>query len=230
MRFAYSISSCRIKMRTIEINETTRDKNCRMGKIIGLIVSIFFRFSMATNDNNYSTFFDWLTTNGGQHHAHIRIDTRDQRGLFTSNTIESHTALVRIPRSLIINRQHADLSSIPVDTDRLALMIFLLREHHQGIRSSWYPWLHLLNIDEHATSFLKKQMCLFDCLEHSTLGQALTVRYQELHDEYEQIRSMFDTSLDVVCTIDHLVWSRALDLSNESSLSLIPLIDFANHR
>ena len=185
-----------------------------------------------STEKDYSPFYQWIEQNGGHIHPNVRIENKDERGLFTSTTIESHSALVTIPWSLVVNIQHADLCNLPIDNERLALVVFLLREHSKQQTSTWFPWIRLLNIDEEATDFLERQMQLFNCVEHSTLGQALTARYQQLQEEYNQLSQaeIIESSLDLFCTVDHLVWSRVLGLPEDEPMSLVPLIDFANHR
>jgi hypothetical protein len=183
-------------------------------------------------ENEYDSFYDWIKKNGGHIHEHIKIDTKDERGLFTTDSIETFTALAVIPWSLVVNSQHPDLSTINTDTERQALIVFLLREYAKYDTSTWFPWIKLLNIDQEAKDLLNRKMHLFNCVEHSTLGQALTDRYQQLQEEYEQLNQsgIIDSSLELFCTIDHLVWSRVLDLPENEPLSLVPFIDFANHR
>ncbi|CAF1113429.1 unnamed protein product [Rotaria sordida] len=182
-------------------------------------------------DSDYLSFYNWIKKNGGQIHEYVKIDIKEERGLFTTDSIEPYTALAIIPRSLIINNQHPDLSTINIDTERQALIVFLLREYIKYDTSFWFPWIKLLNIDKEADELLKIQMHLFDCVEYSTLGQALTVRYQQLQQEYEQLNqsNIIETSFELFCAIDHLVWSRILDLPENEPLSLVPFIDFANH-
>ena len=183
-------------------------------------------------EEDFSPFYQWIKQNGGHIHPDIRIDSKDERGLFTSATLEPHTALVIVPRSLVVNMQHAELADLPIDNERLGLVVFLLREHGKGHASTWFPWLDLLEIDEQATDFLAKQMHLFQCVEQSTLGQALTARYQQLQEEYDQLSEaqIIESSFDLFCTVDQLVWSRVLGLPEDEPMSLVPLIDFANHR
>ncbi|CAF1122413.1 unnamed protein product [Rotaria sp. Silwood1] len=182
-------------------------------------------------DSDYLSFYDWIKKNGGQIHEYVKIDTKEERGLFTTDSIESYTALAIIPRSLIINNQHPDLSTINTDTERQTLIVFLLREYMKNNSSFWFPWIKLLNINKEANELLTTQMHLFDCVEHSTLGQALTDRYQQLQTEYEQLTqsNIIETNFELFCAIDHLVWSRILDLPENEPLSLVPFIDFANH-
>ena len=59
-------------------------------------------------DSEYTNFYDWIKKNGGQIHEHIKIDTKEERGLFARDTIESYTALAIIPWSLVVNIQHPD--------------------------------------------------------------------------------------------------------------------------
>jgi hypothetical protein len=183
-------------------------------------------------DSEYLSFYDWIKKNGGQIHENLKIDVKEERGLFTTDSIQSHTTLAIVPWSLVLNIQHPDLSDIHTDTERQALIVFLLREHVKYDTSSWFPWIKLLNIDQDSDELLKIKMNLFDCVEHSTLGQALTARYQQLQEEYEQLSQsgIIETSFELFCTVDQLVWSRVLDLPENEPLSLVPLIDFANHR
>ncbi|CAF0923941.1 unnamed protein product [Adineta ricciae] len=182
-------------------------------------------------DSDYEKFFDWIREKGGRIHKHIKIDTREERGLFATSTIESHAALAIIPWSLVVNKQHVDLATIDADTERQALVLFLSREYMKQEESNWYPWIKLLNIDKEADELLKIKMNLFNCVEHSTLGQALTARYQQLEQEYEYLNQsdMIHISFELFCAIDHLVWSRILDLPENEPISLVPFIDFANH-
>ncbi|CAF1257657.1 unnamed protein product [Adineta steineri] len=182
-------------------------------------------------DSEYLSFYEWIKKNGGEIHKHVKIDTKEERGLFTTDSIESHTALAIVPWSLVVNIQHPDLSTINTDAERQALIVFLLREYSKHKESSWYPWLELLNIDKEADELLKIKMHLFNCVEHSTLGQALTDRYQQLQEEYEHLfqAGIIETSFELFCAIDHLIWSRILDLPENEPLSLVPFIDFANH-
>jgi len=62
--------------------------------------------------------------------------------------------------------------------------------------SNWFPWLHLLKIDEQAKEFFNMQMKIFDCVEDSTLGQALTARYQQLQEEYHQVKNEDNSAKD----------------------------------
>ena len=183
-------------------------------------------------ESDYERFFDWIKKNGGQIHEHVKIDTKDERGLFATDSIETFTALAMIPWSLVVNNQRPDLSTISVETERQALIVFLLREHAKHDASTWFPWIKLLNIDQEATDLLNRKMQLFNSVERSTLGQALTNRYQQLQEEYEQLNQsdVIDCSLELFCTVDHLVWSRVLGLPENEPLSLVPFIDFANHR
>ena len=183
-------------------------------------------------DSDYVKFFDWIREKDGQIHEYIKIDTREERGLFATSTIESHAALAIIPWSLVVNKQHADLATIDADTERQALILFLSREYTRQEESDWYPWIKLLNIDKEADELLKIKMNLFNCVEHSTLGQALTARYQQLEQEYEYLNQsdMIHISFELFCAIDHLVWSRILDLPENEPISLVPFIDFANHK
>lgn len=183
-------------------------------------------------DSEYLNFYNWIKKNGGQIHEHIKIDTKEERGLFITDSIESYTALVIIPWSIVVNIQHADLSTIKTDTERQALIVFLLSEYAKGDTSTWYSWIKLLNIDKEAEELLKIKMYLFDCVEHSTLGQALTDRYQQLQGEYNELSEsgIIESSFELFCTIDHLIWSRVLDLPENEPLSLVPFVDFANHR
>jgi hypothetical protein len=183
-------------------------------------------------DSEYLNFYDWIRKNGGQIHENIKIDIKEERGLYTIDSIESYTALAIIPWSLVVNIQHPDLSSINTDTERQALIVFLLREYAKYDTSTWFSWIKLLNIDKEMNELLKIKMHLFDYVEHSTLGQALTDRYQQLQEEYEQLSqsSIIESNFELFCTIDHLVWSRVLDLPENESLALVPFIDFANHR
>jgi hypothetical protein len=183
-------------------------------------------------DSEYLNFYDWIKRNGGQIHEHIKIDIKEDRGLFTTHSIEAYTALAIIPWSLVVNIQHSDLSTINTNTERQALIIFLLHEYVKYDKSTWFPWIKLLNIDKEANELLKIKMHLFDCVEHSTLGQALTDRYQQLQQEYDELNQsgIIETSFELFCTIDHLIWSRVLDLPEHEPLSLVPFIDFANHR
>lgn len=183
-------------------------------------------------DSDYLNFYDWIKKNGGEIHEYIKIDIKEERGLFTTDSIESYTALAIIPWSLVVNIQHSDLSTINTNTERQALIVFLLREYVKYDKSTWFPWIKLLNIDKEADELLKIKMHLFDCVEHSTLGQALTDRYQQLQQEYDELNQsgMIETSFELFCTIDHLIWSRVLDLPENEPLSLVPFIDFANHR
>lgn len=185
-----------------------------------------------SEDRDFSKFYDWIRKNGGQIHEHIKIDVKEERGLFTTDTIEPCSALCVIPRSLLVNNQHPDLSVIHADTEQQTLILFLLREYLKHDGSFWFPWIKLLSIDKEADNLLKIKMHLFDCVERSTLGQALTARYQQLQEEYEQLNqsNIIDTNFEVFCFIDHLVWSRVLDLPESEPLSLVPFIDFANHR
>jgi hypothetical protein len=185
-----------------------------------------------STDSEYLSFYNWIKKNGGQIHEHVKIDIKEERGLFTTDSIESYTALAVIPWLLVINNQHPDLSSINTDTERQALIVFLLREYAKSDTSSWFPWIKLLNIDKEVDELLKIKMNLFDSVEHSTLGQALTNRYQQLQEEYEQLSQsgIIETSFELFCTVDHLIWSRVLDLPENEPLSLVPFIDFANHR
>lgn len=178
-------------------------------------------------DSEYLSFYDWIKKNGGQIHEHVKIDSKGERGLFATDSIEAYSALAIIPWSLVVNIHHSNLSTINTDTERQALIVFLLREYAKRDESSWFPWIKLLNIDKEADELLKIKMHLFNCVEHSTLGQALTTRYQQLQDEYEQL---CETNFDLFCAVDHLVWSRVLDLPENEPLSLVPFIDFANHR
>ena len=183
--------------------------------------------------SHYFNFYNWIQENGGKIHEHIKIDIKqEQRGLYTTNSIESYNALAIVPRTLLINNQHADLSAINIDTERQRLIIFLLREYMKYDASFWFPWIKLLNIDKEKNEFLTNKMHLFDCLQYSTLGQALKDRYQQLQEEYEQLTTsnIIETSFELFCTIDHLVLSRVIDLPDSESLSLIPFIDLANHR
>ncbi|CAF2147222.1 unnamed protein product [Rotaria magnacalcarata] len=179
-------------------------------------------------NSDYLSFHNWIKTNGGQIHENVKIDVKEERGLFATDTIESYAALVTVPRSLIVNNQHSDLSTVHTDTERQGLMMFLIREYTKGDASFWFPWIKLLNVDKEADELLKIKMHLFDCVEHSTLGQALTARYQQLQEEYEQL-NFTETNFELFCAVDHLVWSRVLDLPESEPLSLVPFIDFANH-
>jgi hypothetical protein len=183
-------------------------------------------------DNDYSSFYNWIKTNGGQIHEYVNIDVKDERGLFVTDSIESYSALAIVPWSLVVNIHHSDLSTITTDTERQALIVFLLREYVKRDESFWFPWIKLLNIDKEADELLKIKMHLFNCVEHSTLGDALTARYQQLQEEYEQLcqSGIIETNFELFCAIDHLVWSRVIDLPEDEPLSLVPLIDFANHR
>jgi hypothetical protein len=183
-------------------------------------------------DSEYANFYDWIKKNGGQIHEQVEIDTKEERGLFARDSIESYTALAIIPWSLVVNIQHPDVSNINTNTERQALIVFLLREYVKYDASTWFPWIKLLNIDKEMNELLKIKMHLFDCVEHSTLGQALTDRYQQLQEEYELLSQsgIIETSFELFCTVDDLVWSRVLDLPENEPLSLVPLIDFANHR
>ncbi|CAF4410308.1 unnamed protein product [Rotaria sp. Silwood2] len=182
-------------------------------------------------DNDYLSFYDWIKKNGGQVHQCVKIDIKQERGLFATDSIEPYTALAIIPRSLIVNNQHSDLSTINIDTERQALIVFLLHEYIKYDASFWFPWIKLLNIDKETNELLKIQMHLFDCVKHSTLGQALITRYQQLQEEYEQLSqsNIIETNFELFCALDHLVWSRILDLPENEPLSLVPFIDFANH-
>lgn len=185
-----------------------------------------------STDNEYSHFYNWIKNHGGQIHESIKIDTKDERGLFTIESIEPYTALAVIPWSLVVNIQHSDLSSIKTDTERQALIVFLLREHAKYDASSWFPWIKLLNIDKESEDLIQIKMNLFNSVEHSTLGQAITDRYQQLQEEYHELNQsgIIESSLELFCTIDHLIWSRVLDLPENEPFSLVPFIDFANHR
>lgn len=180
----------------------------------------------------FDHFYQWIRKNGGRIDEHVQIDVKEERGLFTTDAIEAYTALAVIPWSCVVNNQHPDLSMILVETERQALIVFLLREHAKDHASTWFPWIKLLNIEQEAKDFLAMKMNLFSAVEHSTLGQALTARYQQLQEEYEQLNQagLIETSLELFCTVDHLVWSRILDLPENEPLSLVPFIDFANHR
>ncbi|UJR22626.1 hypothetical protein I4U23_025667 [Adineta vaga] len=182
-------------------------------------------------DIDYAKFYDWIRKKNGYIHEDIKIDTKEERGLFTTNTIESHIALAIIPWSLVVNNQHADLLTIRTDTERQALIVFLSREYSKQDESAWFPWIKLLNIDKEADELLKIKMNLFNSVEHSTLGQALTARYQQLEQEYAYLcqSEMININFELFCAIDHIVWSRILDLPENEPLSLVPFIDFANH-
>lgn len=183
---------------------------------------------MSTDDDDYDHFYQWIRKNGGRIDERMKIASKEERGLFTTDAIPSHTALAVIPWSLVINNQHPDLSMIKMDTERQALIVFLLREYAKDQTSTWFPWMKLLNIEQEAKDFLTKKMNLFAAVEHSTLGQALTARFQQLQEEYQA--GTIETTLELFCTIDHLVWSRVLDLPENEPLSLVPFVDFANHR
>lgn len=185
-----------------------------------------------STDNNFDHFYQWIQKNGGRIDERVKIDTKEERGLFTTDAIEAYTALAVIPWSSVVNNQHPDLSMINTETERQALIVFLLREYAKDHASTWYPWIKLLNIEHEAKDFLTMKMNLFSVVEQSTLGQALTARYQQLQDEYEQLNQagLIETSLELFCTVDHLVWSRVLDLPENEPLSLVPFVDFANHR
>ena len=185
-----------------------------------------------STDHHYSLFYDWIRRNDGHIHPHVKIEFRDERGLFASDSIERHAALVTIPWSLVVNQQHGDVSSIEVETERMALLAFLVREHLKRDASFWSPWLNLLNVENLTNELLATKMKLFDCVEHSTLGDALTTRYQQLQEEHLQLTQsgVIESSLELYAAADHLVWSRVLGLPEDEPLSLVPLIDFANHR
>lgn len=185
-----------------------------------------------STDDDYDQFYQWIRKNGGRIDERIKIDTKEDRGLFTTDAIPSHTALAVIPWSFVINNQHPDLSMIKMETERQALIVFLLREYAKDHASTWFPWIKLLNIEQEANDFLTIKMNLFTAVEHSTLGQALTARYQQLQEEYQALHQAgtIEASLELFCIMDHLVWSRVLDLPENEPLSLVPLIDFANHR
>ena len=185
-----------------------------------------------STDSDFSNFYSWIQENGGQIHEHIKIDIKEERGLHTTDSIESYNALSIIPRTLLINHQHADLSAMNIGVERQRLIIFLLREYMKYDASFWFPWIKLLNIDKEKNELLTNKIHLFDCVQYSTLGQALKDRYQKLQEEYEQLTAsnMVETSFEIFCTIDHLVLSRVIELPENESLSLIPFIDLANHR
>ena len=185
-----------------------------------------------STDPKYSLFDDWIRKNDGHIHPHVKIENRGERGLFASDSIECHAALVTIPWSLVVNRQHGDVSSIEAETERIALLVFLVREHHKRDASFWSPWLNLLNVENEANELLATKMQLFDCVQHSTLGAALTARYQQLQEEHRQLTQSdtIEASFELYAAVDHLVWSRVLGLPEDEPLSLVPLIDFANHR
>lgn len=175
-------------------------------------------------------FYQWIETHRGSRHSHVEIETKhDQRGLFTTDQIEFQSALVTIPLSLIVNRKHPDFISIETDDDHRAIFLFLLNEYKKNDKSKWFPWIQLFNIDAEAKDFLNERMQLFELVQSSTLGRALVARYQQLQDEYSQM-DLSDMSLEVFCYIDHLIWSRILELPENQPVSLVPFIDFANHR
>ena len=163
---------------------------------------------------NISVVMSRVRKNGVRIHEDIKIDTKDKRGLFNSDPIERYTALAVIPWSLVLNIQHPDLSTINMETERQALIIFLLREYAKDQTADWFPWIKLLNINQETKILLNMKMHLFIYVEHSTLGQS----------------GVIEASLELFCTSDHLVWLHALDLSENEPLPLVPLIDFANHR
>ena len=180
----------------------------------------------------FERFYRWIEANGGQIHPQIRIDTREERGLFTTEEIPSHSALIVIPFSLILTANRMENKFVD-KSDQLRLIIFLLYEYFKVDKSFWFPWLHLLNIDQEKQDFLTRQMQLYDCLEHSTIAQALTARYQQLQEDYDELSKSFTDlqfDFDLFATIDHLVWSRILDLPDDIGVSLVPSVDFANHR
>ena len=171
----------------------------------------------------YRSFYHWIESHGGSLHPHLQVEIKDgQRGLFATDAIPCHSALATIPWSLVINRKHPDLNSSE-------MLVFLLKEYQKKEGSAWFPWLRLLEIDEQANDFLNERMQLFGCVQSSTLGQALVARYEQLQEEHAQLE-LPEISLEVFCLIDHLIWSRMIDLPDNHPVSLVPLIDFANHR
>lgn len=177
----------------------------------------------------YENLYEWFEKNGGQMHPDIRIDKNQERGLFVRSNIPIYTLLISVPFSMIITAKRSE-SNVENEKDHDVLIRFLLNEYSKGETSFWYSWYKLFNIDEEKSNFLTRQMQLYDSVEHSTIAQALTARYQQLQEDYSESINEEQCDFDLYSTIDHLVWSRALELPDSIGFSLVPMIDFANHR
>eukprot|EP00178_Gracilaria_changii_P010501 TRINITY_DN305_c0_g1_i1.p2 TRINITY_DN305_c0_g1~~TRINITY_DN305_c0_g1_i1.p2 ORF type:complete len:471 (+),score=73.78 TRINITY_DN305_c0_g1_i1:4913-6325(+) len=203
-------------------------------------------------------FVEWLRDNGmylselatwgrPMHPLAIADETTDDgessgRGLIAVKPILQGEAVFEVPYELIVTKEAA-LRSLPLDDsvdDYIAIACLLISERAKGKDSFWKPYLDILPLDEDLIplfrwseedlALLKGSPCIAAC-------QSLRLK---LEDEFESANKLYFSKNREQFPEDvfsrgawewafAILFSRAIMLTAEQRIALVPYADLLNH-
>ncbi|KAI0567313.1 Rubisco LSMT substrate-binding protein [Gracilaria domingensis] len=164
------------------------------------------------------------------------------RGLIAVKPILQGEAIFEVPYELILTKELA-LQSLPLDDDvdeYIAIACFLISERAKGEDSFWKPYLDILPVDEDLIPLFRWSEDDLALLKGSPCLSACTSLRLKLEQEFESARNQHFSKNpehfpgDVFCK-DAWEWafailfSRAIMLTAEQKIALVPYADLLNH-